>query len=133
MQPHPKTTVAEANGTDPTPARVADGVVHDRLVSRSVEVQKRRLKILRHLERYCERYPEGARPLDLGAWDASHHSNDLKAMAKLGLVEVCPRYMGVTGMLGYSGSNRYKITEKGRKIAANYGKSERKAGPDTEG
>lgn len=98
-----------------TAPAVASGV----LLAANRKTHNRRLEILQSLSRYCDRYPKGATPRDLGAWDASHHSNDLKAMSKLGLVEICPRYMGVTGMLGYSGSNRYKITDKGRAFAAN--------------
>jgi hypothetical protein len=99
------------------PQQETGGDCHARLISRSLPVRGRRLQILKDLARYCDRHDNGALPMDIGAWDASHHHGDLNAMAKTGLVEKVPRYMGINALLGGKpGSYRYKITVAGREI-----------------
>jgi hypothetical protein len=105
------------------PQQETGGDCHARLVSRSLPVRGRRLQILKDLARHCDRHDNGALPMDIGAWDASHHHGDLNAMVRTGLVEKVPRYMGINALLcGRPGSYRYKITAAGREIlAANAG------------
>jgi len=75
------------------------------------------IEAVKDLARYCDRHENGAVPMDLGSWDASHHHGDLNAMVKTGLVEKVPRYMGINALLGgRPGSYRYKITTAGRSI-----------------
>ena len=52
-------------------------------LGRTNEVHDRRVVLLRWLD--DEKWQK---PLELCSWDGSHHSGDLRAMAKLGLVEI---------------------------------------------
>lgn len=54
----------------------------------------------------------GARPMDVGAWDASHHSATLKKLERRGLVRSLTKWSGLTKRSG--SPRKYWLEDAGR-------------------
>lgn len=77
-----------------------------------MKLTERDIDILHELAGYERGSLCGARPLDLGGYNGSHHSSTLAKLARYGLVF---RSLRVTN--GYSrASYRYRLTDSGRAI-----------------
>ena len=79
---------------------------------------ERDYELLRELEAYERseyRDPRGAAPIDLGGYNGSHHSGTLNKLARHGLI--MRRY---PPRPGHRGSQRYKLTEEGRRIVGEH-------------
>ena len=74
-----------------------------------MDIATRRICLIRMLPNPHEDF---VKPICLGGCDRSHHSNDLIAMCKLGLVEKRRYYIKE----GSKGHWRYRLTEEGRSI-----------------
>lgn len=70
-------------------------------------------EILYALEAWHRRENGGARPMDLGAWNGSHHSNTLNKLIRRGWVSRKHR-----SAPGSRSSYRYSLTELGQTVAA---------------
>lgn len=76
----------------------------------------RDIELLRDLacfRRLDDTYEGWARPMDIGARDASWHSGVLKRLCKYNLVERRRRYTIMNDLGSRRGSYRYRITDAG--------------------
>jgi len=77
-----------------------------------MKLTERDIDMLHELAGYERGSLCGARPLDLGGYNGSHHSNTLAKLTRHGLVR---RSLRVTS--GYSrASYRYHLTDSGRSV-----------------
>jgi hypothetical protein len=80
------------------------------MLARTVELHERRKEVLLYLPSPDR---DHIQPMDIGAWNGSYHSNDLRALEKKGLVESI--HWG-----GWDrGSKRYRKTQAGVDYLAN--------------
>ena len=91
-------------------------------IKKDKTLNAKEIEVLRELQAFAEQHPKRwARPMDVGAWDSSHHSLSLRKLVAKGLAE--RRLRGtLRNMIGSRrGSYEYKINAKGEAILQMFG------------
>jgi hypothetical protein len=73
-----------------------------------LEFTQNEIEILDALTDWCQSFKHGARPMDLGGHNGTHHSATLNKLIRRGLVERTRR----TGGSDSRGAYRYRLTKE---------------------
>lgn len=93
----------------------SDQLTWDYLTEREQEVLGELCAFRRAFEKY-DWHPEGARPMDVGGTNGSHHSYTLGKLVKKGLADHRKGLEWGKSSTRYRGSKQYRATDRGMQV-----------------